>query len=176
MNTNTTTQKIPGIRLYHANGRGTGCALRITARAASRHQDGALFLTFINQLTIGDREKGIPPKWDGDGRQSIRLDIVETGELLQVLRGELEQIADGRGIVHRQHTTKTTKTLKFRHVVDPFAGYVLELYTHKDEGADTAHRFVLNGAESLVLAEAIGGEVRAMAFGDPTASDHESQE
>lgn len=176
MNTNTTTQKIPGIRLYHPNSRGTGCAIRITARAASRHQDGAIYLTFINQLTIGDRAKGIPAKWDGDGRQTIKLDIVETGELLQVLRGEIEEIADGRGIVHRQHATKTTKTLKFRHVVDPVPGYVLELYTHQDEGEETAHRIILNGAESLVLAEAIGGEVRAMAFGDPTASDHESQE
>lgn len=169
-------ERMRGIRLYHANAKGTGGALRITVRAANKYEDGAVFLTFANQLTIGDPAHGAPVRWDTEGRQTIRLDFVELSEVMQVFHGETESIRDGKGIYHRVAAMKTTKALKFRHLIDPIPGYHFELFTTTENGEETRHQFYMTPPESLGVCEALSTALYSIAFGDPTASDHASDE
>lgn len=176
MNNQTTNGKTnyrPSLRLFHASAKGTGSAFRLSLRTATSQYDGAVFLSIAPQITIGDPRGPHPiyPRFDFDTAiTTIRLDSVEVAQLMQVLRGELETVNDGKGLYHK--SAMYTTRLTFRHLVEPFPSYALELFKNphdvKEESASLS--FFFTPAESFLLCELLAGILPALVFGEPLAS------
>lgn len=161
----------PTLKLYHANAKGTGCALSLSLYPLriGDLESGAILATFAPQVTLGDR-RTTPPvyptfDWDNDS-VTVRLDFDDLAKMLQVFRGETESIEDGKGLYHV--TKERRQVIKLRHMVEPICGYSFEVYekceTGGDEGERTAHIFLSN-AEALGLSLAIEHSFASIAFG-----------
>ena len=92
----------PSLALFHASPKGTGGAIKMTLHPAHDDTDGCIMLTMANQLTIGNRQGPNPvyPKFDWDGKLTVKLDFTDLTKMLQVFRGECESIEDGKGLYH----------------------------------------------------------------------------
>jgi len=157
----------PKLRFYHANARGTGCAVSMELHPAHDDTDGSIMVCMSNQATIGDLRGPNPkyPRFDWEGSIIVKLDFSDLCRILQVLRGECESLDDGRGLYH---TTATASTkIVFRHIVEPFAGYSLEFYRTAKGGGETRTHYVFSPWEALGLAEAIAGSMSVISFGIP---------
>lgn len=156
----------PSLAFYHANSRGTGSAVKFSVIPAEGQKDGHLKLTIANQLTAGDRTAKVPtyPTFDWDDAKTVFLDFLDISKILQVLRGETEQIEDGKGLYHI--STEGSAFINLRHIVDPFAGYVLEVRSTKCDHETKEYHIVFGCAEACGLTEAIGGVMHRIAFGD----------
>ena len=162
----------PTLKLYHANGKGTGCALSLSLYPlrVGDLESGAILATFAPQKTLGDR-RTTPPvyphfDWDNDS-VTVRLDFNDLAKMLQVFRGETESIEDGKGLFHRY--ADKCQVIKFRHMIEPVCGYSLEVSeTSTDADAQTSDRkayIFLSSAEALGLSLAIEHSFAAIAFG-----------
>ena len=171
MNTNTNNYR-PALAFYHDNARGTGCAVKMTLRPATVDEagtttDGCIWLEIAQQMTVGNRMGPNPtfPRFDWDNRMTAKLDFNDICLILQVLRGETEEINDGKGIYKR--TACGLTVIKFRHIIDPVSGYSLELYaTHAGGGEESRAHFLMSPAEALGICEAFTGSMRLIAFGE----------
>ena len=183
MNKNTTQdagpakvgQYRPNLAFYHANAKGTGCALKLSLHPAHDDTDGCIMMTMANQLTIGDRMAPNPvfPKFDWDGRLTVKLDFSDLTRIVQVFRGERESIEDGKGIYHR--TARFLTRIVLRHMVEPMAGYSLELYRTSNDGKDESNaRIILSDAEALGLGLAIENSFGVISFGIPMLVEHDT--
>ena len=172
MNTELSTRPAfrPSLALFHANTKGTGSALRVSLRPASSEKDGAIFLSIAPQLTIGDRSHPVPilPSFDFESPLCFRLDFVEVSQLLQVLLGEVESVEEGKGLYHvrRVNGKATTKRFTFRHLIEPYSCYELNIFESGDGVEDRSAVFSLKPAESLGLAECLTAVLPVIAFGD----------
>lgn len=161
----------PTLKLYHANGKGTGCALSLSLYPLriGDLESGAILATFAPQVTLGDRRTTPPvyPTFDWDNAVGVKLDFIELAKVLQVLRGETESIDDGKGLFHRY--ADKYQLIKFRHMIEPVCGYSLEVSeTSTDADAQTSDRkayIFLSSAEALGLSLAIEHSFAAIAFG-----------
>lgn len=156
----------PSLAFCHANPCVTGSAVKFSVIPAEGQNDGRLKLTIANQLTAGDRTAKVPtfPTFDWDNAKTVLLDFLEISKILQVFRGETEQIDDGKGLYHVSNVGMTFVNL--RHIVEPIVGYVLEVRSTKRDHETKEYHIVLGCAEALGLAEAIGGSMHRIAFGD----------
>ena len=72
-------ERAPGMRprlaLYHANARGTGCAIKMELHPASGAADGGIFCTFAAQKTVGYRLGPNPtfPTFDWTEAHTVKL-------------------------------------------------------------------------------------------------------
>jgi len=157
----------PKLRFYHANAKGTGCAVAMELHPAHDDTDGSIMVCMSNQATIGDLRGPNPkyPRFDWDGSIFVKLDFSDLCRILQVLRGECESIDDGRGLYHAT-ATATTKIV-FRHIIEPFSGYSFELYRTLRNGGESHAHYVFSPWEALGLAEAIAGSMSVISFGIP---------
>ena len=162
----------PSLAFYHPNGKGTGSAVRLELHPAHDRTSGSIWLTAANQMTIGDRRGANPtfPRFDWEGRIVVKLEFDDLCKMLQVFRGECEDIGEGRGIYHRS-ATATTKIV-LRHLVEPIPGYSLELYRTPTAGEEMRARFFFNPGEALGLSEAIAGSMSVICFGIPVVVPH----
>ena len=158
-NTNTATHYEPALCFYHANAHGTGCALKITLHPAHESIDGCIQIKFANQVT-----EGFCPRFDWDNAIDIKLGFIEVASVLQVLRDEVESIADGRGIfIHSPHYSAR---FAMRHMIEPTACYSIEAYRHdKATAKDTAYNIIISYAEALGLCLALEQVMAVLAFG-----------
>ena len=132
-------------------------------------------MTMANQLTIGDRMAPNPvfPKFDWDGRLTVKLDFSDLTRIVQVLRGECESIEDGKGLYHRAPRFYTRIVL--RHMVEPMVGYSLELYRTSNDGKEESNaRIILSDAEALGLGLAIENSFGVISFGIPMLVEHDT--
>lgn len=166
------TQNRPALAFYHANAKGTGCAVKMTLHPATVDAigittDGCIWLEIAQQMTIGNRmgPNLTFPRFDWDNRMTAKLDFNDICLILQVLRGETEEINDGKGIYKR--TACGFTVIKFRHIIDPIIGYALELTSRiVDKGEDVRVNFLMSPAEALGICEAFSGSMRLIAFGE----------
>ena len=99
-------ERAPGMRprlaLYHANARGTGCAIKMELHPASGAADGGIFCTFATQKTVGYRLGQSPtfPTFDWTEAHTVKLAFDDLAKMQQVFRGECESINGDNGIWH----------------------------------------------------------------------------
>lgn len=165
----------PKLTLYHPNAKGTGCAVSMELHPAHDRTDGSIMLRAANQMTVGDKRGPTPtfPRFDWDGAISVKLDFNDLCKVLQVFRGECESIEDGRGLYHRSPRAATRIVL--RHLIEPVAGYSLELYRMPVGGeSETRAHILFSSAEALGLCESIAGAMSVITFGIPMLVPHDT--
>lgn len=165
----------PNLAFYHANVKGTGCAMKLSLHPAHDDTDGCIMMTMANQLTIGDRRGPNPvfPKFDWDGKLTVKLDFSDLTRIVQVFRGERESIEDGKGLYHR--TARFSTRIALRHMVEPESCYSMELYRTSGDGKEeSSARIVLSGAEALGLCLAIENSFGVISFGIPMLVEHDT--
>ena len=155
-NNNTTTRR-PRLSYYHANARGTGAAVNFELHPATPEAEGHILLEIAAQ-------KPAPyPRFDWDEKIAVRLCIPDLCELLQVLRGYCESIADGRGLFHR--TMAENIKIAFCHRIDPVSGYVLEVCAKPHDGEARRASITFSTSEAVGLCCAFEASMGLVAFG-----------
>jgi len=164
----------PKLRFYHPTGKGTGCALEMELHPAHDLTDGSIWMSVANQMTVGDRRGPNPtfPRFDWENKIVVKLDFTDLCKMLQVFRGECENLEDGRGLFHR--TARASTKIVLRHLVDPVSGYSLELYRTSAQGDENRAHFMFMPSEALGLAEAIAGSMAVISFGIPRVIPHDT--
>ena len=163
---------LPCLRLYHPNGKGTGCAMVMKLRPANATQDGFIVVSFANQMTVGNPTGDNPTfqKFDWENEVDVVLDFNDLCAILQVLRGETESIREGRGIFHKYN--ECCQKIQMRHLIDPVCGYSFDVLETSANGSDEKRvRMLLSSAESLGIYESIAGSMYLIAFGVPRLSN-----
>ena len=181
MNVNDTSTAQPFVRrtrkvFYHPNGKGTGSALQLELHPAHEDTEGSVFLTMAPQRTIGMRtaDDTVHPTFDWRNAVCLKLDLMDLAQILQVLRGVQESLADGKGLFHRSQ--KATTRIAMRHLVEPVQGYSLELYrTPAAAGeSESSARIVLSNSEALGLSRIIESALFYVSFGLPVVIPREA--
>ena len=163
---------LPCLRVYHPNGKGTGCAMVMKLRPADAAQDGFVVVSFANQMTVGNPHGDNPtfPTFDWENKVDVVLDFYDLCAILQVLRGETESIREGRGIFHKYN--ECCQKIQMRHLIDPVCGYSFDvLETSANGGDEKRMHMLLSQAESLGICESIAGSMYLVAFGVPRLSN-----
>lgn len=166
----------PNFAIYHPNGKGTGCALRMNLHPAHDRRDGCIMLELAPQRTVGDRRAAIPkfPTFDWENRLVVKLGFADLCKMLQVLRGENGALEEGKGLYHRSARYATRIVL--RRLTEPIQGYSLEIYRNSADksDADRNARIVLSPWEALGIALAIEDSIGVVCFGIPKVVARES--
>ena len=161
----------PRLSFFHANAKGTGSALTFELVPATAEAEGCVRAKITGQMTVGDRSGPTPvyPRFDWGNALSLKLGFTDLSKMLQVFRGECESLEDGKGLYHR--SAKGLTRICLRHILEPFAGYSLEVYrsaqTVQDEGRAA---FLFHPHEALGLAAALESSFGVLCFGLPTAA------
>lgn len=178
MNTNEYKKFRPQFALYHTNAKGTGCAIKMGLVPADvdddgHSVDGYIRMRLANQMTIGNPRGPNPtyPRFDWENVIEVDLNFDDLCKILQVFRGECENINDGKGLFHSDSTGRYRVTMS--HHIDPVHGYSLEVsHTDSHGNEDSRSRFFFTPAESCGICEAIAGVMGTIVFGDPIIIPH----
>lgn len=165
----------PQFALYHAGSTGAGGALKMALHPAHDAVDGSIMLTLANQLTIGDRRGPNPvyPHFDWENSITVKLDFNDLCQMLQVLRGEIETINEGKGLYHS--SPLGIARIVFRHMLEPVSCYSLEVYrTPHNGGADVRAHFTFSASEAGGICDAIADSMGVIAFGIPIVQLHDT--
>ncbi len=159
----------PKLTFFHPNAKGTGCAVSMEVHPAHDDVDGSIFLSAANQLTVGDRTAEIPvfPRFDWENKMTVRLCFSDLCQIMQVFRGETESINEGKGLFHS--TAEFSTRISLRHLVEPVAGYSLELSRTpvRPGGCEQRSRIFFTPAEAGGIADSIAGSMAVISFGIP---------
>ena len=152
---------------YHPNGKGTGSALQLELHPAHEDTEGSVFLTIAPQLSIGVRmdTDTVHPTFDWRNAICLKLNLMDLAQLLQVLRGVQESLADGKGLFHRSSTASAI--IKFEHRIEPVPGYLLDV-SKKPLAGELRHvSFFFRAAEAFACALMLEQALVYVAFGIP---------
>lgn len=157
----------PQSSYYHANGKGTGSAVRFELHPAHGSTPGSIFVELATQNSIGSPAGAQPsfPTFDWENRICFKLDKTDLSQFLQVFRGVQEGIADGKGLFHRSKAASTI--IRFNHQIEPRPGYVLSVSRRSSDGVDRHGYFVFTPSEAFELSVAIESSMIFVAFGVP---------
>lgn len=165
----------PSLNFYHANAKGTGCAVKFELHPAHDRTDGSIFMSLARQLTVGERTNGRQtfPRFDWENKLVVKLDFSDLSKMLMVFRGECENLEDNKGLFHSApgHSTR----ICLRHLLEPIQGYSLEVYrSYKGaEGRESGAHIILYPHEALGLCESIAGAMAVISFGIPQVIPHD---
>ena len=164
----------PSLRFFHPNGKGTGCAVEMNLHPAHDRVDGSIMVKVANQMTVGDIRGPNPifPRFDWENAVCVKLDFSDLCRMLQVFRGECEELENGKGIYHR--TARSLTKIVLRHLVEPVQGYSFELYRTPTQGEETRTHILFSPWEALGIAEAIAGSMAVISFGIPMVIPHDT--
>ena len=165
----------PKLAFYHPTPKGTGGAAEWELHPAHDRTDGSIMLRVANQMTVGNRMGPNPtfPRFDWENAITVKLNFTDLCAFLQVFRGECEEVNGEHGLVHRSPSGLTR--IRLRHLVEPIAGYSLEIYKTPAGGGDGMHaRIFMGPAEALGLCEAIAGSMYLVSFGIPMLVPHDT--
>ena len=146
------------LEVRHPNAKGTGSALRARLIVGGMPEYRGLLIGVAPQKTVDGRQSA----FDFGNPNCAYLGFVEVAQFLQVLRGETESIADGKGIWFDHGDEKVI--VKFEHRVEPMCGYMLRVI-EKCGSVETAEQFWFTPAEALGFCEALSVSFREIAFG-----------
>ena len=166
----------PRLSFFHANARGTGCAVMLELRPAYGIVEGCIMMTLANQLTVGDRRGPSPvyPTFDMDNRMVVKLGFPDLTKMLQVFRGECESIDGEKGLFHRAPRFSTQVTL--RHRLEPVPGYALDVFRSGGDMEDRHADIVLTPAEAMGLTKAVEASLGVLCFGIPAVTEYERRQ
>ncbi len=161
----------PTWTMYKPNGKGTGSALRLELHPAHDQTNGSIFATLAPQKTVGlsNGTERTLPTFDWEKTITIKFDIMDLTQILQVLRGCTESIADGKGLFHR--STTANAVIKFEHRIEPVPCYVLDVSRKPFDGDVERICFTLRTAEAFALSEVIANALLYVAFGIPMVNE-----
>lgn len=164
----------PSLRFFHPNGKGTGCAVEMNLHPAHDRVDGSIMVKVANQMTVGDIRGPNPifPRFDWENAVCVKLDFSDLCRMLQVFRGECEELENGKGVYHR--TARSLTKIVLRHLVEPVQGYSFELYRTPTQGEETRTHILFSPWEALGIAEAIAGSMAVISFGIPMVIPHDT--
>ena len=166
----------PKFTLYHPNQKGTGSAIELELHPAHDDVDGSIFLKLACQKTVGNASgpRRSCATFDWTTAMTVKLDFNDLTQILQVFRGEKENINDDHGLYHRSASYNTT--IKFRHLLEPCNGYSFELYRSVPAKADADINgyFFLKPHEALGIATAIENSLGVICFGIPKVIPHDT--
>ena len=170
-----TTGFRPKFAIYHPNTKGTGCALKMSLHPAHDDRDGSIMMTLVPQKTVGDLHGPVKrfPTFDWEHDICVKLDFNDLCKMMQVFRGECESLEDGKGLFHRSPRYATRIVL--RHMLEPTAGYSLEVYRNTPGGSEEdrrAHIFLMPW-EALGVALAFEHSIGVICFGIPKVVPHD---
>lgn len=161
----------PTWTMYHPNGKGTGSALRLELHPARPNADGSILATIAPQKTVGmsNGTEHTFPTFDWEKAIRLKLDYLDLTEILQVLRGYCESIADGKGLFHR--TTTANMVIKFEHRIEPVCGYMLDVARRPNGGEIERVSFFMRQTEALALSEMIANAMLYVTMGIPMVNE-----
>lgn len=155
---------------YHANLKGTGSAVRFALHPAHDYTAGSVFVTLARQLTVAGR---LPDgtatfaTFDWKNGISLKLDRDDISQILQVLRGMQESIADGKGLFHVSATGQAS--IHFEHRIEPKPSYMLSVVKKgKDPASEQKNGyFIFDVNEAFVLMLSLEQALLYVCFGIP---------
>lgn len=159
----------PSFHLYHASAKGLGCAVKMELSPAQDKSEGALWISLANQIAVGGNVGSgrVYPRFDWEKAVVIKLGFNDLCQVLQVFRGITEDIGNGKGLYHT--SSRGTTRIVFRHLIEPFAGYSLEVFrSGLGESREKKVCFVFNTSEAEGICEAIAGSMSIITFGIPS--------
>ena len=92
--------------------------------------------------------------------------VLRWPQLLQVLRGVQESLADGKGLFHR--SSNASAVIKFEHRLEPVPGYLLDVSKKPLAGDLQRVSFFFRPAEAFACALMLEQALVYVAFGIPT--------
>lgn len=159
----------PKMMMMHANCKGTGCSFGFELHPAKvvdgQNVEGSIVLEVAHQMTVGDPALGVASSFDFERTVCVRIFINDVARMLQVFRGECEEIENGIRKVYDDHLV----LIELRHMIEPVQGYQMVVTSQPlgAEGADDRFVILFSSAEALAVCEAMTGALVWMAFGDP---------
>lgn len=166
----------PKLAFFHANARGTGCAMTMDLHPAHGQKDGCIMAAFACQKTVGVRDGGAVtyPTFDWANRICVKLGFTDLCKILQVFRGECESIEGDKGLIHRSPQYLTRICLK--HLTDPVQGYAIDVYrsTHGRPDDDRHAHIHLSPSEALGLGISFENSIGIICFGIPKIVPHDT--
>ena len=164
----------PRLTFYHANGKGTGSAAQFEVVPACSERDGVIYLTLASQKSIAtgvdDQGKRQYATFDWQNRVIVKLNFNDLCQMLQVFRGPVTAIADGKGLYH--NSRNMTTMINLTQQAEPYSGLALDVSRRSKDESDSAVRvrIVFNSAEAFGLGAVIEQSLGIIAFGIPKES------
>ena len=162
----------PSLVFYRANAKGTGSAMKMELHPAHGDTAGSIMMYLASQKTVGDYRGPNPiyPTFDWENPITVKLDFIDLSKMLQVFRGECENIEEGRGLVHR--SPKGLTYIRLAHLVEPIPGYRLEVEFYAGMLNVEKRSIMLAPYEALGLTAAIESSLGVICFGMPMVDEH----
>lgn len=150
----------PTLKLYHPNAKGTGSALSIECVPAHNDKSGYFGFVIYPQNPTNENLT-----FNAESAVGFALDFLGASQLLQVLRGEVESLNEGKGICLESKSCAVRVT--FRHQVEPYGCYVLEVFAiKKDDSKEERHGiFTFSNAEACGICEVLASTLHIITFG-----------
>ena len=161
----------PALALYHANGKGTGSAVRFEVTPAAGERDGAVYMKVAQQKSVatGSNEQGNRQHatFDWQNRVTVKLNFSDLCQMIPVFKGASPSIAEGKGLDHDSRSHVTMINLAF--VTEPSRGHALEVSRRPKVGSEPATRvrMLFNAAEAYGLGTVLEQALGLVAFGIP---------
>ena len=146
------------LEVRHPNAKGTGSALRARLIIGGMPENRGVLIGIAPQKTVDGRQSA----FDFGNPHCAFLGFVEVAQFLQVLRGETESIAEGKGIWCDYGDERVI--VKFEHRIETLCGYLLRVFERRGT-VETAEQFWFTPAEALGFCEALSVAFREIAFG-----------
>lgn len=168
----------PRLSFYHANGKGSGSAVRFEVVPASGDRDGVVFLTLAPQKSVatGSVEQGNRQyaTFDWQNRITVKLNFSDLCQLLSVFKGQAATIADGKGLYH--DSRNTTTLINLTRQSEPYTGLALEVSRRGKAESEQALRvrIVFNNTEAFGLGTVLEQILSLLAFGIPNDAFYSS--
>jgi hypothetical protein len=161
----------PRLSFFHANGKGTGSAVRFEVIPANGDREGVVFMTLAQQKSVAmgsdDQGNRQHATFDWQNRVTVKLNFNDICQMLLVLRGLATTIMEGKGLYH--DSRNTTTMINVTRQAEPYPGLALEVSRRsKSEGETPLRvRIVFNAAEALGLGAVLEQQLGLIAFGIP---------
>lgn len=161
----------PKLAFYHATARGTGSVASFELLPAQGDAAGSIHLKLARQSAVADRSGAQPTaaRFDWENALVVKLSFSDLCQMLLVLRGVCESVADGKGLYHASARAQTM--IRFRHQASPVSGYSLDVSRKTLATGDESRANILfSEAEAIGLCETIAGSMALVSFGVPCRS------
>jgi len=118
----------PRLTFYHANGKGSGSAAQFEVVPACGDRAGAVYMTLARQDGVAGRDGEGTRRYasfDWQNKVIVKLNFNDLCQMLQVFRGKIQTIADGKGLYHDSRN-KTTM-INLTRQIEPVPGLALDV-------------------------------------------------
>jgi hypothetical protein len=135
--------------------------MRLNRDGESRYD--CFFLAMAQQKSVAGRgpEGVTPASFDWEHKVTVKLGVLEAGELLAVLEGRKDAAGKDRGLFHR--TGSATTVVAFQNMADQ-SGYLLSVSKKSGEQPPVRSQMLLSYAEAAVLRAILSAGIFFLSF------------